>query len=413
MFPFSAKAVSRLVWIFVAGVLCLHLLFFIHLRQRIQQSSPDFTVFYTGAEVLRDGLGHQLYDAHTQYEVQKSFAVQIPSRRGPLPYIHPPFEALVFLPLTLLPYYQAYIVWDVLNVVMLFGVAWLLRQSVSTLGRFRAWKVVIGSFALFPVFACLLQGQDSILLLLLCTLGFRALKRKQDFAAGCWFALGTFKFQLVIPIVLLFVIWKRKNVGAGFAAVSLVLALISIGLVGWETALRYPAYVLLVAKTPGLGGVPPELLPNLRGLAMGWPGFSKAAGTAAALLGSFLLFLFAAVKRQGSGQPRTLELQFSLAAVVSGLIGWQTNAHDLCLLVPPLVLMGEGWWSAPPELRVRFAALLPVLPLLISPLWIVLWLKLGAVNVMAIPLLWWAWTIGQEFSRDQYSSDGLSLRVQT
>ena len=89
--------------VFVAGMLCLHLFLFINLRGRIEQGYPDFTAFYTAATLLRHGLGHQLYNPKIQYEAQESFAGNISSRRGPLPYIHPPFEALIFLPLTLLP----------------------------------------------------------------------------------------------------------------------------------------------------------------------------------------------------------------------------------------------------------------------------------------------------------------------
>jgi len=207
-------------------------LFFINLRERINRGYPDFTVFYTAAMVLRNGLGRQLYDEHVQYAIQKRFAGQIPSRNSPLPYIHPPFEALVYLPLTSLTYYQAFVVWDLLNVGMLFGMACLLRRSVSTLCWIPSWEFLLVSLTFFPVFACLLQGQDSILLLFLCALGFNALKKEADFLAGCWFALGAFKFQLVIPFVVLTIIWKRKRVGIGFAIVSVLLTLISAGLVG-------------------------------------------------------------------------------------------------------------------------------------------------------------------------------------
>src|SRR5580658_10418440 len=187
-------------------MLCLHLLFFINLRERIKRGYPDFTVFYTAATILREGLGHQLYDERVQYEVQKKSVGQIASRRGPLPYIHPPFEALIFLPLSWLPYPRAFAVWDLLNLAALFGVGLLLRRSVNMLRLIPPWKFVIASLAFFPIFDCFLQGQDSILLLLLCVLGFNALKREADVLAGCWLALGVFKFQFIIPIVLLFLI---------------------------------------------------------------------------------------------------------------------------------------------------------------------------------------------------------------
>jgi hypothetical protein len=397
-----------LVRIFVVGMLCLHLLFFINLRNRIKQGYPDFTIFYTAATILRDGHGHQLYDRKVQYEVQESFTGRLPSRRGPLPYNHPPFEALIFLPLTLLPYREAFLVWNLLNVVALFGAVLLLRRSVNTLRLIPLWEFVITSLAFFPVFACFLQGQDSLLLLVLCVLGFNALKRDADFLAGCWFALGTFKFQLIIPLVLLLVIWKRRRLAAGFAAITILLALVSAGLVGWDGLLHYPAYVLQVAKAPSLGGVPAKFLPNLRGLMLGWPlPFSGVVGTAAAVLVSVLLLLFAAEKGRKTSQPEKFELQFSLAVVISGLVAWHTNAHDLSLLVLPLVLLADYSRHALPQAPGRrLALLLPVLPLLISPLWIVLWLAYGAVSLMAVPLLWWAWEIGKELSANRHAAGG-------
>jgi Glycosyltransferase family 87 len=386
--------------IFIAGMLCLHLFFFIHLRGRIKRGYPDFTVFYTAASILREGFGHQLYDERLQYEVQIKAVGQIPSRRGPLPYNHPPFEALIFLPLSRLPYLQAFAVWDLLNLAAVVAVPLLLRPSIDTLRLIAPWEFVIGSLAFFPVFACFLQGQDSILLLMLCVLGFKALSRDADFLAGCWFALGTFKFQLIIPVVLLVIIWKSRRLAAGFAATSILLAFVSAGLVGWQALLHYPGYVLEIAKAPSLGEVPSQLMPNLRGLLLGWPlPFSGAVGNTIAVLSSALLFLFAAVKGQKTRFPKRLELQFSLAIAVSVLVSWHTNAHDLSLLVLPLVLIGDYCLHAlRQEPRRRLALMLPVLPILLSPLWAVLWLVSGTVNLMAIPLLWWVWEIGKELS---------------
>ena len=389
-------------------MLWLNLLFFLGMREGIKRGYPDFTIFYTAGTILRQGLGHQLYDKKVQYEVQESFTGHIAFRKGPLPYNHPPFEALIFVPLTLLPYPQAFAAWDLLNVGALFGVAVLLRKSVGTLHLIPPWKFVMGSIAFFPVFACLLEGQDSILLLLFCALAFHALRKKADLVGGCWLALAAFKFQFIVPIVLLLVIWKRRRVALGFGAVAIVLGFISVKLVGVEPMLQYPGYVLQIANTPGLGGLPPEYLPNLRGLAMGWHGlFSGAVGAALASLSSIVVFLFAAWKGRASARPGKLELQFSLAILVSGLIAWQTNSHDLSLLILPLVLITDYCLRAMTQAPdITLALLHPVVPLLISPLWMVLWLVSAKVNLIAIPLVWWTWKIGKELSRDRASAAG-------
>jgi glycosyl transferase family 87 len=394
----------RLLRIFVAGMLGVHLLFFVMQWERIARGYPDFTIFYAAATIVGEGSGQKMYDGEAQYRVQKEFAGDIDSRRGPLPYNHPPFEALIFLPLTLLPYRYAFLVWDMLNTVALFGVSLILRRHLSVLRAIRPWEFVLGSMAFFPVFATLLQGQDSILLLLLFVLGFNALKIDADFSAGCWFALGAFKFQLVLPLILLVVFWRRKRVAMGFVLVSCILALISIMLVGWEGMLRYPAYVLRIARASSLGGVPPQLMPNVRGLVEGWSvtsgsfNFGTVVGAALVLMVSSIVFFFAAWPRAGP-QERELDLRFSLAVIVTVLVSWHTNAHDLSLLILPLTLVADYFIALPVKTRRRNLALIvPVLPILVSPLWIVLWLGNGKVNLMALPLLWWVWEVGRELS---------------
>jgi len=381
-------------------MLCLHLLSFVTLRQRIQRGYPDFTVFYTGAKIVREGLSRRMYDAAVQNQVQKEFAGSINSRRGPLPYIHPPFEALLFLPLTWLPYRYAFLVWDLLNVVALFGVSLILRHHLKALRAVPPWEFVLCSLAFFPVFATFLQGQDSILLLLLFALGFNALKIDADFRAGCWFALGTFKFQLVVPLVLLLFLWRRKRVAMGFVLVSGILALVSALMVGWHEMVSYPAYVLRIAAAASLGGVPPALMPNLRGLVEGWShNFASVLGMGPVTLGLSILFFFTAW-RLAARRQTDRNLQFSLAIIVTVLVSWHTNAHDLSLLILPLTLVADYCLSLPGMTSRRiFALIAPVLPILISPLWIALWLGAGKVNLMALALLWWAWEIGKEISR--------------
>src|SRR5215467_15954971 len=98
------RSFKAMLWIFVAGMIAVHAFFLWRVRAGIERGDPDFTVFYTAGRMLRRGLGAHLYDPRAQQTVQAEFAKNFDVRRGPLPYIHPPFEALVFLPLTYFPY---------------------------------------------------------------------------------------------------------------------------------------------------------------------------------------------------------------------------------------------------------------------------------------------------------------------
>src|SRR3984893_9693146 len=89
--------VWRLVRLLTPAMLCLNLLFFLQFREGIGRGDPDFTVFYTAGTVLREGLGHQLYDRKVQYEAQQSFAGHSPYRRGAFAQPLPPFLGSHFL----------------------------------------------------------------------------------------------------------------------------------------------------------------------------------------------------------------------------------------------------------------------------------------------------------------------------
>jgi hypothetical protein len=169
--------------------------------------------------------------------------------------------------------------------------------------------------------------------------------------------------------------------------------------------LAYPRFVLQIARAPAMGGVPPELMPNLRGLIEGWSFNSVSGSPVSAVLSGLVLVLsavllgFAAIRGRLFSRDH-LEVGFSLAVVVAVLTSWHTNAHDLCLLLLPLVLLTDYGWTSLRNFSGRKAALLiPSLPLLISPLWIVLWLENKNINLMAIPLLWSVWQISKEATR--------------
>ena len=431
-----------------------HLFFLWSVRGRIDKGDPDFTVYYTAAKILRQGRGSSLYSAAVQESVQREFTTNSDIRRGPLPYIHPPFEALIFVPLTLLPYGQAFMVWNLLNLGILVAIAALLRGRLISLRHIPLWEWVLALLAFFPVFVNFLQGQDAILLLLVFVVAFRALDRGSDLVAGGWLGLALFKFHFALPLVLILVIWRGRKLAAGFAATATAVTLLSLALVGWPGAIwqgarQYPAYAWRVVSIPGHGQTPLGLMPNLIGLATGWPALQHLSrlwvphpwvprswvprlrvpqvspflrdlgplqvARLLALLASVALLV--AVTRTGNrpasppsanlanknDDARVFHLSFACAVITSLLVAYNTNAHDLCLLVLPLALFADDcalqWHDSHPNPRKLRSLLLPVAPLFISPLWIFLWLRWEKLNLMVIPLLWWIYVMAQEASK--------------
>ncbi len=374
----------------------MHAFFLWHERGRIRKGDPDFTVFYTAGRMLRQGQARALYDLRAQYGVQREFAANWDIRKGPLPYIHPPFEALLFLPLTSLTYASAFLSWELVNLALLIGIALLLRKSQAFLNRIPVWEIVLAFFAFFPVFTNFLQGQDAILLLFLCTLGFVLLQRESEIAAGIIFGLGLFKYQFTIPLLLILALWKRSRVVAAFVGTGAFLAIVSLAMVGWKGMAEYPSLVLQVAQEAGRGQVPYGLMPNLLGLELGWKLADRFGLPLRLIVLAVSAGLIAIAGRVGDSRtsPRTFSLSFALAVVTCVLVSYQASSHDLCLLLLPLALVAD-WVSSYsrrfswPQVRL----LVPVLPLLFSPLWIFLWLVWHKTNLLVILLLWWGWEI--------------------
>lgn len=402
---------------FVVAMLWLNMLFAHGYWEGTRRGLTDFSVLYTAGTILREGHGHQLYDRGLQYRVQEAFTGHVGFRRGPLPFIHPPFEGLIFWPLSLFNYRTAFLVWDAISVLALLGAGIILRSCIDWFHKVALWKFMLCALAFFPVVMCLLQGQDSILLLLFCALALRAMRRDSDLVAGCWLALGSFKFQFTLPIVALFFLWKRRRVALGFLPIVAILVLASVGISGPGSLIDYPRFALRVVETQKLGGVPLALLPNLHGLIVGWNGMTPTWVTIAmAVAASILLLGFAVVRGRKAGTPslqNDFDLQFSLAIVIAVLAAWQTNIHDLSLLVLPLILVtGYGLRSRDSGQK-NFSLFYPSLPLLVSPIWMILWLKIGHVNLMAIPLIWWVWKLTDELSDRKWQNLGVRTSGKT
>jgi len=385
-------------------MLGMHAFFLWSMRSRIARGDPDFTAFYTAGQMLRLGRRAELYDPAAQQAVQRGFSTDSDLRRGPLRYIHPPFEALLFLPFAFLSYGGAFALWDVLNLGLVAAISLLLRRTLLSDFDLRLWEVVLALLAFFPVFANLFQGQDAIVLLLVVVLAFRSLDLRADFVAGCWLGAGLFRYHLVIPLVLIFALWGRRKIVLGFAVAAGAALLVSLTLVGWQATIQYPGYLWLWASVPGFGRTPPSLLPNLLGLMTGWSLLDNIQGLLqlAVLALSIGVVIMVARMKKAANDPRFFNLSFACAVVAALLVGYNTSTYDLCLLVLPLALVARYCYRELPQRREEFVALLsPVLPLLVSPLWFLVGIYWQKFNLVAIFLVWWLYAMRNEMLRNR------------
>jgi hypothetical protein len=398
------RRLEHIVIFFFLGMLMIHGYVFWSVRDMVIAGYPDFTSFYGAGKTLREGRGTQLYDAGEQWRVQQEFASRVRIRYAPLPYLRPPFEALLFVPLTLLPYSQAYLLWNAAGLCIALGIPLLLRRRIQALRQFPSWLLVMLPLAFTPLFLALIQGQDSVLLLLFYSLAYLALTKAEDFRAGCWLGLGLFKPQLVIPFAAILLLQGKRRVALGFFSVAGVLFFVSVALVGWSEIIRYPGYVWLLEQHTGREVLPRDT-PNLRGLVEGF--CSGLVPTWAILLlvsiSSVAVVVWAAQRHSsiiGNGN-RITNLVFSQAMVATFLVSYHAFGYDLSVMLLPIFLLigfvlANNWraseWSG-------VALTGPIALLLFAPIFLLLWLPFHAMNLVALVLLLWMWGMSRKISR--------------
>lgn len=392
---------SRFVAAFLLAMAIANAVAFWQQRARIVAGYGDFSALYTAGSLVRQGEGRFLYDLHRQWTFQQEFAPNVDIRRGPMPFIRPPFEALVFLPLTYFRYPVALAIWSLTKVVLLWLTARLLPRPSPFTSLYPPWLEATLCLGLFPVFLDLFQGQDAILLLFLAAAALNRLRFGKDVAAGLILALGLFKFLLVVPIAIMLSLAGRSRILAGFLPGAAALVALSCVVSGAGVLTIYPLYLLTLNRASGVGVVTAQSMPNLRGLLTAFLGRAPYPGPIHWLLLPIALaaiFLTARLWRPliDAGFPG-LALGYCLALPVAILTSYYAYTYDMTLLVVPLLLLGGALIDRPnfaliPQTSVlrttipRRMIACGLLLLICTPLYWALILRLDCPYLLAIPM---------------------------
>src|SRR5216684_6233378 len=137
----------------------------------------DFRQLYAAGYMVRTGHAGQLYDTRAQQEFQDAL---VGNDERALPFIRPAYQALLFVPFSLLPYRTAYLGFLAVNLVLLAMTFWILRPNMRNLSRVWQGLPVFVFLVFYPVALAHMQGQDSILLLLLLAAALVALEQGQE-----------------------------------------------------------------------------------------------------------------------------------------------------------------------------------------------------------------------------------------
>ena len=380
---------QRWIAAFLLAMTIAHLVIAWQQRTLLARGYGDFSAFYTAGLMARRGMGKQLYDRRQQWQVQQEFASQVAIRKGPMPFIRPPFEAALFVPFSFFSYPAALALWSVLKLALLWGALRALSRIKPFTQIYPAWFGIVLCLGFFPIFLDFYQGQDAVVLLLLIVLALKCLTDGSDGMAGALLGLGLFKFQLVIPIVVVLTLVGRRRVLAGFACSAIVLAVVSCVISGPGVLYQYPAYLLNLNRSPGIGMITAQSMPNLRGLLTVWVGRVPYPGPIHWLLLPIAIAALgysACLWRPRGASASAMALGYSLAISVTILTSYYAYSYDLTLLLVPLLLAAGCCRESRTSLS-RKLLIAASLVLICAPLYWALILRWDRPYLLSIPTL--------------------------
>ncbi len=382
--PYYVRGLALGVPAYLIGV---HLWTWVFMLPTFLGGRADFRQLYTAGFMVRSGYASQLYDYDSQHRFQNAL---VSSADIALPFNHLSYEALLFAPFSLLPFRAAYFTFLGTNLALLSLCYRLLRPGMDKLADIFRWLPAAMFLGFLPVAAALMQGQDSILLLTLLVAATVALQRGADLTAGALVGFGLFKFQIVLPIALLLLLWRRWRFSAGFAVSAAAVGLISlwlVGLTGAETYVRSLIHMsvgLTSAAAQFRYGISPAAMPNLRWLIFGlantrlsafWIQAVTVILSGATLVGVAIL---ARTKKRGVDA-------FLVVITVSTMVSYHLLIHDLSVMLIPVTLTlnrfiaAESTEDSAGRLIARMSALMFIAPICISYI-------PGHFYVMSLPL---------------------------
>jgi hypothetical protein len=340
----------------------------------------DFVLYYSGAKIVNDGKGTQLFDLAVQRDYQKGFGGG--EKRSDLPFNHPPYELLPLLPLANFSFPVAHALWTAISILLLAIALARLFPFVEASNR------VLFAFmvpAFFPTITALKMGQDSGFTVLLMVETFVSLKHKRYAIAGGLLALGLYKPQFVLPLLGILFMHGRWMSIFGFLFVGLLLTAISLAMVGLDGLMGLATLWLPMINRGHV--VWPELMTNLRGLIyiVLHPAGLTEATNVLALVFSVITYVTTLWlwPRSAAEKNELFDLRFAAAVIMTALVSFHSYSYDGTLLVIPLVIMLNQILKASGPYPVRHRIFLA---LMIA--WFVPWVP--NVLLRAALLAWWA-----------------------
>ncbi|MEW5978883.1 MAG: glycosyltransferase family 87 protein [Acidobacteriota bacterium] len=376
----ACKPPERQSWIwrwvnaYLAGLAIVFMLGGVEWFQRAHMldGNTDFTTFYVASRLMREA-PQRLYDLSWQLKTQTEVLGDYKPPEGFLPYIHPPFEAFLFLPLTTVPFRVALLLWMVISLALLLMLPSFLCRSKSNPLKDQSLTCFLGALAFFPFLACLWRGQTSILVLWALVLFHSMLVSRKEGWAGFFLALGFIKFHLTYLFLIPLLVGRRFRALASAALTLMALVAASMWWLGASTLLNYPRVMLDMATTLGKMANPQGKMQCWLGQAylLGFEQVHGLVGRGAVAIVAVILSFW--IWKGWTNERTSFDVRFAALILLAVLASPHNHVYDLSLvyfsemLLLRTLLAGE---NAIPQVRL-VGIMLAVSPLVwLLTLWV-------------------------------------------
>ncbi len=297
----------------------------------------DFLVSYTAGQTIRSGNGRALYAVDgEQISPDKLTNAQATT----VPVDHLAYEVLLYVPLSLFSYRNAYWIFMAINLALIALCIRMLQPYLPKLEQLWYWLPSAAFLCWVPLGLALVAGHNSILLLALLLASAVSFYQERDFQAGVFLGLTLFRPEFSILIALLFLVWRRWRIVGGFVAASAVCLAISAavaGLAGFESYLRN-AFTWNTQPAPLAvslnGATHSTVMPNLWCLTtmLGHQFLSSYSLHAITAVLALTLLVWTATRPPN----------FALAILVVLLVSYRGSIYDTVLLILPVAMVMDS-----------------------------------------------------------------------
>jgi len=301
----------------------------------------DFTSFYTGFYMVRVGEGSNLYDPALQSSYQQQFMGGITFEGGVLLFPNPPFVAIVFSPLSLLPLGPAFYLWTLVQSGLLIWVLFSLNRLFAHWDNKERIILIIAILAFWPLTYNFLLGQFSLFLVIGLLQMYIAMKHSKLTRAGLWLFLLSIKPHTLLLPGMLTLNRRYWRVAVTALITGLIIFLVTWLMIGLKPWMDYLRSLQSIGSYFGKFGVTPSTEYTFRGVLSNILGNSRGSlinilSTIILLLGMIYVWL---LWRKGIPQDDSrFSLYFAFTILLSVFISLHLNPHDSLVLILPAAI---------------------------------------------------------------------------